>query len=113
LIICEGYDNFQASPWSSPFTGLWISLTYGGYIAHAVDIGMCVLNPRTRRGCTESAECVRVDFPPVIDGWVNDVQWQKAPSILDFTQFDPEEEPRRPKSRLSDSCTTIVRCMSV
>ena len=34
---------------------------------------------------------VRVDFPPVIDGWVNDAQWQNAPPVLDFTQFDPEE----------------------
>ena len=34
---------------------------------------------------------VRTDVPPVIDGRVTDPQWQKAPPILDFTQFDPVE----------------------
>jgi len=34
---------------------------------------------------------VRTEKPPVIDGMVNDSQWQTAPAGLDFTQFDPDE----------------------
>jgi len=34
---------------------------------------------------------VRTEKPPVIDGMVNDSQWQTAPAGLDFTQFDPNE----------------------
>ncbi len=40
---------------------------------------------------TKKAIAVRTETPPVIDGMVNDPQWQKAPPLLDFTQFDPEE----------------------
>ena len=39
----------------------------------------------------KKAIAVRTDTPPVIDGLLNDLQWQKAPPLLDFTQFDPEE----------------------
>ena len=34
---------------------------------------------------------VRTDSPPVLDGILNEPQWEKAPPILDFTQFDPAE----------------------
>ncbi len=34
---------------------------------------------------------VRTDRPPVLDGMVNDPQWQNAPAVLDFTQYDPNE----------------------
>jgi hypothetical protein len=34
---------------------------------------------------------VRTDQRPVLDGLVNDSQWQQAPAVLDFTQFDPNE----------------------
>ena len=55
-------------------------------------ISACVLTiPALAADAPKVVKAVRVDFPPVIDGWVNDAQWQKAPSILDFTQFDPEE----------------------
>jgi hypothetical protein len=55
-------------------------------------ISACVLTiPALAADAPKVVNAVRVDFPPVIDGWVNDVQWQKAPPILDFTQFDPEE----------------------
>jgi hypothetical protein len=40
---------------------------------------------------SKKAVAVRTDAPPVVDGWVNDPQWQNAPALLDFTQFDPEE----------------------
>jgi len=39
----------------------------------------------------KSVTAVRTETPPVLDGFVNDPQWQTAPAILDFTQFDPEE----------------------
>ena len=43
-------------------------------------------------GTTAKAiNAVRTDEPPVIDGLVNDPVWQKAPAVLDFTQFDPDE----------------------
>jgi hypothetical protein len=55
-------------------------------------ISACVLTiPALGADAPKVVNAVRADFPPVIDGWVNDVQWQKAPPILDFTQFDPEE----------------------
>ena len=44
--------------------------------------------------CADSLKvvhAVRADVPPVLDGWVTDPQWQKAPPILDFKQFDPDE----------------------
>lgn len=34
---------------------------------------------------------VRTGQPPILDGLVNEPQWQKAPAALDFTQFDPQE----------------------
>lgn len=34
---------------------------------------------------------IRTEQPPVLDGMVDEPQWQKAPAILDFTQFDPTE----------------------
>ena len=34
---------------------------------------------------------IRTDQPPVLDGLVNEAEWQRAPAVLDFTQFDPEE----------------------
>ena len=34
---------------------------------------------------------VRTNEAPVIDGLVNEPVWQKAPAVLDFTQFDPDE----------------------
>jgi hypothetical protein len=33
----------------------------------------------------------RTASPPILDGIVTDAQWQTAPAILDFTQFDPAE----------------------
>jgi hypothetical protein len=55
-------------------------------------ISACVLTlPALAADAPKVVSAVRVDFPPVIDGLVNDVQWQKAPPVLDFTQFDPEE----------------------
>jgi len=39
----------------------------------------------------KTVKAVRTDVPPVIDGLVNDPQWQKAPPVLDFTQYDPDE----------------------
>jgi hypothetical protein len=55
-------------------------------------ISACVLTfPALAADAPKVVNAVRADFPPVIDGWVNDVQWQKAPPILDFRQFDPEE----------------------
>jgi len=55
-------------------------------------ISACVLTiPAFAADAPKVVNAVRVDFPPVIDGWVNDAQWQKAPPVLDFTQFDPEE----------------------
>ena len=33
----------------------------------------------------------RTDHPPMIDGLVKDPQWQNAPPVLDFTQYDPQE----------------------
>jgi hypothetical protein len=34
---------------------------------------------------------VRAENAPVLDGLVNDAVWQQAPTLTDFTQFDPEE----------------------
>jgi hypothetical protein len=30
-------------------------------------------------------------MPPILDGALNEVQWQAAPAVLDFAQFDPAE----------------------
>ena len=39
----------------------------------------------------KSIIAVRTETPPVMDGRVNEPQWQTAPAVLDFTQFDPVE----------------------
>ena len=39
----------------------------------------------------KSITAVRTDQAPVIDGLLNEPVWQRAPAILDFTQFDPNE----------------------
>ena len=53
---------------------------------------LCLVGAPGLAGTTPKVvTAVRTDVPPVIDGLVNDVQWQKAPAVLDFTQFDPEE----------------------
>jgi hypothetical protein len=49
-------------------------------------LGAAVAGPSSKK-----AVALRVETPPVIDGQLNDPQWQKAPPLLDFTQFDPEE----------------------
>ena len=55
-------------------------------------ISACALTiPAFAADAPKVVHAVRVDAPPVVDGWVNDPQWQKAPPILDFTQFDPDE----------------------
>ena len=55
-------------------------------------ISACVLTlPVFASDTSKVIHAVRIDYPPVIDGWVNDPQWQLATPVLDFTQFDPEE----------------------
>jgi hypothetical protein len=39
----------------------------------------------------KTISAVRTEHAPILDGMVTDPQWQKAPAVLDFTQFDPIE----------------------
>ena len=47
--------------------------------------------PAVANPSSKVVTAVRTDTPPVLDGLVNEPEWQKAPAVLDFTQFDPNE----------------------
>jgi len=55
-----------------------------------IGCGLCVC-----LGLAEAGErkitAVRTAVPPVLDGLVDEPQWQAAQAVLDFTQFDPHE----------------------
>jgi hypothetical protein len=53
---------------------------------------------------------VRTKYPPVLDGFVTEAQWQTAPAALNFTQFDPIEGGL-PTELTSVRMLYDVRCM--
>jgi hypothetical protein len=51
-----------------------------------------VLASQTFAGSSnKTVRAVRTEQAPVLDGMVTDPQWQRAPAVLDFTQYDPRE----------------------
>ncbi|MBI4534762.1 MAG: carbohydrate binding family 9 domain-containing protein [Ignavibacteriae bacterium] len=57
----------------------------------AILILVALAKPVLAGNSDRTITAVRVDPPIVLDGFVNEPEWQRAPPALDFTQFDPVE----------------------
>ncbi|MBM2840543.1 MAG: hypothetical protein HW412_1071 [Bacteroidetes bacterium] len=60
-------------------------------LANTFGLSLIVVAQAFAGSSSKVITAIRTDRPPVIDGMVNDPQWQQAPAALDFTQFDPNE----------------------
>jgi hypothetical protein len=60
------------------FCALGVVVALGAALSHAESSSKVITASRT-------------DAPLLLDGYVNEPQWQLAPPVLDFVQFDPEE----------------------